>query len=52
LLLPFRDLGERDHLRRSLAVEPFLIAFRNELREGQLPRLLPMVGEPAKFLRI
>jgi hypothetical protein len=52
LLLPLRDLGERDHLRRSLAAEPILIAFRNELREGKLPGLLPMVGEHAKFLRI
>jgi hypothetical protein len=52
LLLPLRDLGEGDHLRRSLTVEPFPIAFRNELWEGKLPGLLPMVGEPAKFLRV
>jgi len=36
-LLPLRDLGEGDHLRRSLAVEPLPIAFRNELRQGKLP---------------
>jgi hypothetical protein len=51
-LLPLRDLGEGDHLRRSLAVKPFPIALRNELREGELPGLLPMGGEPAEFLRI
>src|SRR2546427_12394706 len=52
LLLPLRDLGEGDHLHRSLPVKPFQVALRNALREGELPGLLPMVGEPAKFLRV
>ena len=34
-LLPLRDLGEGDHLCRSLAVQPFPIAFRTELRQGK-----------------
>lgn len=51
-LLPLRDFGEGDDLRRSLAVKPFPVAFRNELWERELPGLLPMVGEPAEFLRI
>src|SRR6266849_5921408 len=49
-LLSLRDLGEGDHLRRSLAMKPFPVALRNKLREGELPGLLPMVGEPAEFL--
>jgi hypothetical protein len=52
LLLPLRDLGEGDHLRQSLAVEPFPRAFRNELWEGKLPGLLPMVGKSPEFLRM
>jgi hypothetical protein len=52
LLLPLRDLGEGDDLRRSLAMKPFLVAFRNELWERELPGLLPMIGEAAEFLRV
>jgi hypothetical protein len=33
-------------------MKAFHVAFRNELRERQLPRFLPMGGEPATFLRI
>ena len=51
-LLPLRDLGEGDHLCRSLAVQPFPIAFRTELRQGKPPGLLPMVGESPALLRI
>ena len=52
LLLPLRDLDEGDNLRRSLPMKPFLVTLRNELWERELPGLLPMVGEPAEFLRI
>lgn len=49
---PCRGLGEGDDLRRSLAVKPFHVALRNELRKRGLPGLLPMGGEPATFLRV
>jgi hypothetical protein len=52
LLLPLRDVGEGDDLRRSLPMKAFAVACRNELREGKLPGLLPMVGEAATFLRV
>jgi hypothetical protein len=52
LLVPLRGLGEGNHLRRSVAVKPCAVTLRNELREGELPGLLPMVGEPAEFLRV
>ena len=52
LLLPLRDLGEGNHLCRSLAMKPFYVALCNEFRERELPGLLPMVGEPAEFLRV
>jgi hypothetical protein len=51
-LLPLCDLGERNHFCWSLAMKPFAVAFRNELRQGEFPGLLPMVGEPTEFLRI
>ena len=41
-----------DHLCRSLAVKACAVAFRNKLRKGKLPGLLPMVGEPAALLRV
>src|SRR6266851_8295561 len=52
LLLPLRDLGKGDHLRRSLAVKPLHVALGNELREREFPGLLPMGGKPAEFLRV
>ena len=52
LLLPLCDLGEGDDLHWSLPMKAFTVAFRNELWEGELPGLLPMVGESAEFLRV
>jgi len=50
LLLPLRDLGKGNDLHRSLPMKAFPVALRNELRQGELPGLLPVVGEPTKFL--
>ena len=52
LLLPLRDLGEGNHLRWALAVKAFPVALCNEFRERDLPGLLPIIGEPAEFLRV
>ncbi len=52
LLVPLRGLGEGNHLCRSFPMKPFDVALGNELRERELPGLLPMGGEPAEFLRI
>src|SRR5262245_38354798 len=36
----------------AVASRPPVVAFRNELRQGKFPGLLPMVGEAAAFLRV
>src|SRR2546427_4017529 len=36
LLLPLRDLGEGDHLHRSLPVKPFQVALRKDRKSTRL----------------